>query len=435
MFRVVEFLDNIEEYTEDEIMSMMQSIKSSVTYIHFWDNSTNYPLRMFKVVDKYKILQELFRDSDKFILWREVLNFPQELKFGLEIEASGLPLTEIQYIFSSGIVSDIMETVNIPSDIANAIVQNSDFEQEDEFSKWNFSKETAEDSSEASSPIMKNNLLDLNQIVAICTLLKALNARLNGGTGLHINIGADYLECNGRAVENLLKIWGECEELFFKMANPVGEVMRIAAKNMATPIKENIQEFFQEDGSVKLDTDEDMERFLYQIQARNRMKNIVEWERLGSEYNLDYAESDDDRFRIYRRYNDILKERGDSNSAVRMTSINFNHMKWNAEDAGRIEIRIFNSSLNPEIIFQDLVLVGKILEVSLKNAKDANYKGEQFEKIFLRNVTEAEKVNNLLELLFDRPEQREIFKNRWQSVRRKKNEYRKYISGTDTFIR
>ena len=63
----------------------------------------------------------------------------------------------------------------------------------------------------------------MNQIVAICTLYKALNARLNGGTGLHINIGVDYLECNEKAIENLLKIWGECEELFFKIANPEGE--------------------------------------------------------------------------------------------------------------------------------------------------------------------------------------------------------------------
>lgn len=435
MLRVVDFLDNIENYTEEEIIANMQYIRNSIPYIHFWNSKRNYLLRMFKVADKDKILQELFRDSDKFILWKELLDFPQELKFGLEIEVADLPLSEIQYAFCSGAVSDIMGALNIPTDISNAIIQKVEFERKDEFNKWIFSKEGTGESSEASSPIMQNNLLDLNQVVAICTLLNALNARLNGGTGLHINVGADYLECNERAIENLLKIWGECEELFFKMANPVGEVMRVIASNMAIPIKENIQTFFQEDGSVKIETDEDMERFLYQIQAHNRMKKIVEWENLGMEYNLGEAENDEERFRIYQRYNYILRERGDSNSQVRWTSINFNHMKWNAEDVGRIEIRIFNSSLEPEIIFQDLVLVGKILEVSLKNAKDPNYKRAQFERLFLHDVTEARKVNSLLELLFDSPEQRNIFKSRWQSVRRKKNEYRKYISGTDTFIR
>lgn len=435
MYRVVDFLDHIEEHTEEEIMANMPHIKYSLPYISFWDSSRNYLLRMFKVADKSKILDELFKDKSRFALWGEPLDFPEELKFGVEIEVADLPLDELKYIFNSEVIADIMKSLDVPDDIIESIVQNSDFGRKNEFSKWIFSKETSDDSSEASSPIMQNDMFDLNQIVAICTLLKALNAELNGGTGLHINVGADYLECNGKAIENLLKIWGDCEELFFKIANPVGEVMRVSARNMATPIKENIQIFFEEDGSVKLDTDDDMERFLYQIQVRNRMRNVVEWENLGMDYDIECAESEEEKFKIYQRYNELLRGREDSNSKVRWTSINFNHMKWNTDDAGRIEIRIFNSSLDPEIIFQDLVLVGKILEVSLKNAKNSNYKRTQFEKLFLRDVTEGEKVNNLLKLLFDKPEQIETFKSRWQSVRRKKNEYKKYISGKDTFVR
>ena len=107
-------------------------------------------------------------------------------------------------------------------------------------------------------------------------------------------------------------------------------------------------------------------------------------------------------------------------------------MEWNSDNAGRIEIRIFNSSLEPEIIFQDLELVGKIFEVSLKNAKNPNYKKDEFEKLFLRDVTET--VNNLLNLLFDEDRQKDIFRKRWQSIRRK-SEYKKYQSGIDTFER
>lgn len=259
-----------------------------------------------------------------------------------------------------------------------------------------------------------------------------------GGTGLHINIGVDYLECNEKAIENLLKIWGECEELFFKMANPEDEVIRVQANTMATPIKENIQNFFEEDGSITLNTDEDMERFLYQIQARNRLDEIVSWSDFGPEsdveYDLYYAKTDEERFDIYHRYNELMKSKPNEDDKVRWTSINFNHMKWNSDNAGRIEIRIFNSSLEPEIIFQDLELVGKIFEVSLKNAKDPNYKKDEFENLFLRNVTEADKVNNLLDLLFDKAKQKNIFRKRWQSIREEK-EYKKYKSGRDTFER
>ena len=277
------------------------------------------------------------------------------------------------------------------------------------------------DSSEVSTPILQNNLFDLNQIVAICTLYKALNAQLDGGTGLHINIGVDYLECNEKAIENLLKIWGECEELIFKIANPEDEEIRVDARTMATPIKENIQKFFEEDGNITLNTEEDMEKFLYQIQARNRMYEVVARSNFGPEndveYDLHFAKTDKERFDIYHRYNQEIKKRPNEDDSVRWTSINFNHMKWNSERPGRIEIRIFNSTLEPEIIFQNLLLVGKMLEVSLKNAKDSNYKKDEFEKLFFHNVTETEKLNNLLNLLFDEAKQQKIFENRWQSIR------------------
>ena len=129
-----------------------------------------------------------------------------------------------------------------------------------------------------------------------------------------------------------------------------------------------------------------------------------------------------------------MKKRPNEDDKVRWTSINFNHMKWNSDNPGRIEIRIFNSSLEPEIIFQDLLLVGKMFEVSLKNAKNPNYKKDVFERLFLHDVTEADKVNHLLDLLFAESKQKEIFKRRWNSVRQKRC-YQQYRSGKDTFER
>lgn len=432
-----DFLDHINEHTEQEIISNMPDIKEHFRWIP-WSDTKEYLKEILKIVDKNKVLYELFNNEKRFSWWGKKLDFPEKLKFGLEIEVANIPLDEIQYIFESNAIEPIMEILGVPTNISDAIIQKSDFNKKNEFNKWIFSPEVSTDSSEASSPIMTNKLYDLNQIVAICTLLKALNARLHGGTGLHINIGVDYLECNKKAIENLLKIWGECEELFFKMANPEGEVIRVDAQNMATPIKENIQNFFEEDRSITLDTEEDMERFLYQIQARNRIDRVIAWTNIGPEYDLErdlhYAKTDEEKFQIYHRYEEGLKKKEDEKSQVRWTSINFNHMKWNSDNAGRIEIRIFNSSLEPEIIFQDLELVGKIFEVSLGNAKNPNYKKDEFEKLFLRDVTETEKVNNLLNLLFDKAEQKNIFRKRWQSIREER-EYKGYISGTDTFQR
>lgn len=431
------FLDHINEHTEQEIISNMQDIKEHFRWIP-WSFTKEYIGKILGIVDKNKVLLELFKDEKRFSWWGEKIDFSERLKFGLEIEVADIPLDEIQCVFESNAIAPIMEILGVPTNISNAIIQNSDFQKKNEFNKWIFSPEAFTDESEASTPIMTNNLYDLNQIVAICTLFKALNARLHGGTGLHINIGVDYLECNEKAIENLLKIWGECEELFFKMANPEDEVIRVEAHTKAVPIKENILNFFEGDGSITLNTDEDMERFLYQIQARNRLDRVIAWANIGPEYDLewdlDYAETDEEKFQIYHKYEEGLKKKGDEKSQVRWTSINFNHMKWNSDNAGRIEIRIFNSSLEPEIIFQDLELVGKIFEVSLKNAKNPDYKKSEFENLFLRDVTETDKVNNLLNLLFDEDKQKNIFRKRWQSVRGK-SEYKRYGLGTDTFER
>jgi len=433
-----DFLDHIDEYKEQEIMSNMQDIKEYFLRNPWW-YTKEYLDKILKIVDKNKVLYGLFNDEKRFSRWEEKIDFPEKLKFGLEIEVSNIPLDEIKWIFDSNSIEYIMEILEVPTDISNAIIQNSDFQKKNEFNKWIFSPEAFTDESEASTPIMKNNLYDLNQIVAICTLFKALNARLHEATGLHINIGVDYLECNKKAIENLLKIWGECEELFFKMANPEGEEIREEAHTMATPIKENIQNFFEEDRSIALETEEDMEKFLYQIQARNRLDKIIAWSNIGPEYydlgwDLAYAKTDEEKIRIYHKYEEGIKKKEDEKSQVRWTSINFNHMEWNSDNAGRIEIRIFNSSLEPEIIFQDLELVGKIFEVSLENAKNPNYKKDEFEKLFLRDVTETNKINNLLNLLFDKSERKNIFRKRWKSIR-EKSEYEKYRSGIDTFER
>ena len=288
---------------------------------------------------------------------------------------------------------------------------------------------------------MTNDLDNFNQILAICLFFKSIG--VNSGSGLHINIGADYLECNEKAINNLLKIWGECEELFYMIANPEGETIRANASLMVRPIKENIQNFFKKDGSVTINSDEDMEILLFRIQAQNRMYDIINglwWrnQREFSQRDIDVLHSDEasieEKFEIYKRYKNYLERNPKEDDSQRWTSINFNHMKWNANEPGRIEIRIFNSSLEPEIIFQDLLLVAKVFEVSLNNAKNNDYKKEEFDRLLLHDVTEETKLKNLLDLLFDTPEEKEIFRKRWESIRGL-SVYEKFETGIPTYKR
>lgn len=391
-----DFIKNINKYPVEERLKLIPETAEWIKK-EYWPIAKDQFERILSSASKKEVIKAFFKNDESFQYVWDLLDIPDNLKWGLEIEVCNLQLEKIKYFFRKNLIREFMDYLGVPKFVTKKILMNSEFEGGGNYSKWNFTKEAGYQNSEASSPIYKNDITQLNEVSAMTTLLKALGAETDYGTGLHINIGVDYLECNGQALTNLLKIWGECEELFYKMATPVGEPIRKIAERMAGPIKENIQDYLETDGSVTLKTEKDKHRFLFQIQQKE--------EDLGPE-----------------------------NEKLRWTSINFNHMGLSLKNPGRIEMRLFNSSLEPDIIFQDLLISSKLFEASLKTAKDPEYKKEEFQNLLRRSLSEKEKVEALLNLLFDKEEQKEIFRKRWESVK-DNPEYKKYRSGKDTFER
>lgn len=89
-----DFLEHIDEYTEQEIILNMPDIKEHFRWIP-WSFTKDYLGTILKIVDKNKVLHELFKDERKFSRWEEKIDFPEKLKFGLEIEVANIPLDEI----------------------------------------------------------------------------------------------------------------------------------------------------------------------------------------------------------------------------------------------------------------------------------------------------------------------------------------------------
>ncbi len=411
----------------------------------FDDNSLDYDIVCFNW-DSVLISLETLNEEDKITVLRQLflnqtfnnvsnlLNIPKDLKFGVELEYCKLSFEELKKMFNNKSIEIVMKALQIPSNISDSIVNNSGFGKGNDFSKWIFTKESSEDLPEASSPIMHNTLDCLNQINAICLLFKALCAHLHGGTGLHINVGADYFKGNLDALKYLLVIWGECEELFYKIANEENEVIRCSADTMSVPIKSNIQKTFKENPAFAIDTPEDMDNFLYNIQVRERLYNLLNQLNLyypssNLEKELRESQSAKEKYSIFIKY---LKEKPKSDTSIRFTSINFNHMNWYGDDKGRIEFRIFNNSLDFNTITQDLLLVGKLIETSLALANSSERKQEYFRRLLNRDVSEEEKLNLLLDLLFDQEEEKEIFKKRWLSIKDNPT-YKKFYTGKKTF--
>lgn len=398
--------------------------------VYYWQSIITV-LKNSSVEDRKKVFRNMFQNIN-FTEIEKTLDIPHNFKFGIEIEVTGTSLENIKKLFENNMIYQVMEALNIPDKLASSIITNTDFEKENQFDKWIFSKEYNDGyAPEASSPIMKNTLEDINQIVAICSLFKVLGAKTSGDTGLHINIGEDYFEYREDAIRNLLIIWGECEELFFKISNKENEEIRVMANTMAVPIKENIEKTLKQYDSIKLDTEEDIKKFIYNIQAQNRLSDLLGFKHGDLEIDLMKAKTDEQKYEIYNRY---LKEKNDDDTAIRYTSINFNHMTWNKENSGRVEFRLFNSTLSPEVIMQNLLLISKLCEISLEMAKNPSYKKKEFENLLCHDLSEKEKLDLLLDLLFENQEEKNVYKNRWKSVKDKER-YRKFSTGTDTFCR
>ncbi len=378
--------------------------------------------------DKIIILRQLFLDQS-FTPVLHLLNVPRNIKFGIELEYFGVSYEQMQELFDNGSIRTIMKALQIPNTTIEEVVNNSDFEKENEFDKWIFSKEHSDILPEASTPIMKNRLDCLNQLKSICLLFNALGAKTHGGTGMHINIGVDYFKGKLSALKYLLLIWEECEELFFKIANQENEEIRVCADSMAIPIKENIQMTFDEDATFSLNDQEDMNRFMYNIQVRKRLSDMLGFSHGDLEVKLSSAQTEEEKYNIFKKY---LNEKEKTDTSIRYTSVNFNHVSWNNDDKGRIEFRLFNSSLDFETVIENLLLVCKLFEASLALANYSEDKQQCFGKLLNRSVTEEEKLNLLLDLLFDSEKEKDIFRRRWFSVK-DKSSYERFSTGIETF--
>ena len=467
---ICKFIDSIDNYSDEEIYEKLDYIICYLQQAHLYGLAKNFKILAIKtiknlnlkieLIKKFFYKDNLYRDycynwnsilstidnldeKDKIIVFKglfsnytfdnnlQILNIPSNLKFGIELEYCKVSFTEIKKIFETKTITTIMKSLSIPIYLINEITNNSDFEKENEFDKWIFSKEADDDHlPEASSPIMTNTLDNLNQIKAICMIFKALGAQVNGETGLHINIGVDFFNDNIDALKYLLIIWSECEELFFKISNKENDVIRVCANTMSIPIKANIQKTFEENSSIVLNNEEDFTRFMYNIQVRERLNDLFGFSHGYLEFELMDAKTEEEKYAIFKKY---LEEKEDDDTSIRYTSVNFNHMTWHKKDKGRIEFRLFNSSLDFETIMQSILLISKLFQTCLELANNSKTKHHYFTKLLNDKISEEEKLKILLNLLFDNEEEKEIFRKRWISVK-DKSSYKNFYTGRKTFI-
>lgn len=187
-------------------------------------------------------------------------------------------------------------------------------------------------------------------------------------------------------MKNFLSLYAESEELLYKMCNAQGDPIRPNAINknfkglnlissmwrngMAAPTGKKILKQIQ-NGTLKVS---------YKKFGKLRM--------LASKYKLDE-----------RRY-----------SGLNLTNIG--NSKKNT-----IEFRMANGSLDPEIIKQNIFLYSSLINTAIQMTENPNLYENKLKEFYRTDVTEEQKANNFLNLIMEKPQDRNIYIQRWQSVK------------------
>ena len=244
-----------------------------------------------------------------------------------------------------------------------------------------------EDGVEFVSPILKDNKNDIKGLEYICSKIKEMGLKTDYTCGGHIHFGTDFLENKPKAYENLFTIWNECEELLYKMSNPNGEKPRNTIGKFAKPGNLKTEKLYK-NGEIKISEKDELEDAIYNLRKRS------------------------------------VNERDSG----------LNIMNIGKKEKNTIEVRIPNGTIEIKELLNNIRLFGKIFEVSKKMTDNPEYKKDIFDKLKNRNVTEKRKLETLLELLFDKEQEKEIYRNRWDLVK-KYNIFTELFKDNNTFKR
>ena len=358
------------EFSTSDIIASIKSIEGIEEFIKRFDVKEGQKIALGCAIDnkrerkewldKNTNIKKIAKKLPKKQFDSEPLNLPKKLTIGLEFETEGVYYKRARELLKRFKLKDTI------------------------YKNWKVVGDgSLTNGTEIISPILDSSAESMKQVDFFCKFMQETGMNAENTCGGHIHLGADYLEDNLSSLENLLEIWTETEELFYKMSNDVGELPRKSINTYASNQTQNIEEIFS-DGSVNIDSDS--------------------------------------------KYEDLVRE---LEFTGKFSAISFENLNYESQKT--IEFRLSNGTTDARVEKENIFLYGRLLVVCKKINKDKElYK--KFQKLKDHNVTEAEKVERLLDLLFDNENEKQIYRNRWKSV--KDNEiFDKICYDAGTFIR
>ncbi len=99
----------------------------------------------------------------------------------------------------------------------------------------------------------------------------------------------------------------------------------------------------------------------------------------------------------------------------RYASINLTNLGGKKKNT--IEFRLSNGTIDPKVIKENVFLYASIIDTAVKMTKEPEKMQEALKNFYKRDVTEEEKLDAFLGLIMEEPADRQVYKDRWQSVK------------------
>lgn len=272
---------------------------------------------------------------------------------------------------------------------------------------------------------------------------------VNEQCGGHIHLDATKMRENPEMMESFLRLWAEAEEIIYKMCNNVDDPIRESAVKLS-PVDGITRMLFT--GMSELAKAADRA----QIQENSVLNHLPKAAvRTGINTFNGYvlavnAVSHPDGFahpigeKISRvtKHGDLIKGIAHTGKGAKYTfdkglkqlsghevGINMQHISTNGGLMGKIdrlgksqnlntyEFRIHNGSLDLETWKQNIYLDSAISRVAYEMAYEPGKNDKKLSAFFDKDISEEEKADRFLDLLFDNEEDKKIYKERWESVK------------------
>jgi len=330
------------------------------------------------------------------------LGLNEKYKFGIEIEVFNVNTSHnirnlgknVSERFKGVFTGNIREHKSLyHSKESNEFFKETLSSNNKPYKKANYFEEAlvAKGGAEIVSPILYDNKHDWKTVEKVCEHVKKYPGTkgkevvANKKCGLHVHFDAGLLTENKNMMKTFLTLWSEMEELVYKMCNDVNDPIRESTINRSKKPLEGFKKMAAPTGKKIL---QQIDNNTLKVSNRKfgfLKRNIV------APLKLDHS-----------RYNGLnLSNIGNPNKNT-------------------IEFRMSNGTIDPEVIKQNVFLYASIIDVARNVELEKDYKTEEVKQFMRTDLTEKEKATAFTNLVFNNDEDKQIYINRWDSVKNTK---------------